>query len=305
MLLAAARFGRVFASRNGMSVSISGSTNLPQKWKTFERKFNKDCKNVLKTNGSALCHEMANYSLPTRANSQLTANGALSKYAQENQALAGVAFKSWDSKSAMFWLLSPYSNVADYVVKAQNFQFQSQVAQNLYNLKKFDLLKDFLLKKGFKQLGNNPSQEFVKDKAELGTFIQWKSQYKKGGKRGPYYVKDKSSIVKISNEKSLYNYASIVINGWLKASKDLGDALPAGAKRVVWPYGKGLGMGSATIKKSGSAGATMTISNQYYNLNGIFNSSVQQAVWKRRESIFNGDVKVFQQKMIAYWDSIP
>jgi hypothetical protein len=249
---------------------------------------------------------MAYHSMPPRANGLLTANQALSIYEKENKALAGVAFKPWDSKDAMFWLLSPYSNVADYVVKSTGFKFQSSVAENLFNLGKFDLLRDFLVKKGFKPMPDIPKPEFVQTKAELGTFIQWKSQYKKGGKRGPYYVKDKASITRISNEKSLNNYASIVINGWLAASKDLGDRVPAGVRKVNWKYGKGVGSGSASItRSSGWAGAKLTISNQYYNLNGIFTSSIQQAIWSRRMAIMDREVKDFFQKMIAYFDSMP
>ena len=233
LFMAGGSFARVFAGNNGISMRISGSTNLPAKFKRFKAKFTRESKDLLRLHGTALCHEMAMYSLPTRANTQLTANNAVQKYAQENQALASVAFKGWDSKDAMFWLLSPYTNVAQYVVTQQNFTFQSTVAQNLYNIGKFDLLRDFLIKKGFKPAGNIPTPEFVQQKAELGTFIQWKSQYKKGGKRGPYYVKDKASIIKIAQEGKVNNYASIVINGWLNASKDLGDVLPAGVQKDV------------------------------------------------------------------------
>ena len=306
LFMAGGRFARIFAStRNGVSIAVSGSTNLPKKMKALKAKFTKDARALLRSHGTALCHEMAMYSMPPRATSLLTANQALSKYGQENKALAGVAFKPWDSKDAMFWLLSPYSNVADYVVKSTGFTFQSNVAQNLFNLGKFDLLKDFLIRKGFKPMPDIPQQEFVQPKAELGTFIQWKTQYKKGGKRGPYYVKDKASITRISNEKSLNNYASLVINGWLKASKDLGDNVPAGVQRAKWRYGQSLGWGSASIKKSGQAGASLTMSNKYYNLNGIFKTSIQQAIWKRRENILNKEVKNFFDKMISYWDKTP
>jgi hypothetical protein len=307
LFLAGGRFARVFASnRSGISIRVSGSTDLPRRMKKLQTKFTRDAKALLRSNGTALCHEMAYYSMPPRANAMLTANQALNIYAQENQALAGVAFKSWDSKDAMFWLLSPYSNVADYVVKSTGFTFQSNVAQNLFNVGKFDLLRDFLIKKGFKPMPDIPKSEFVQPKAELGTFIQWKSQYKKGGKRGPYYVKDKASITRISNEKSLNNYASIVINGWLAASKALGDNVPSGVTKVKWRHGKGVGWGSASItRSSGWAGAKLTISNQYYNLNGIFKSSVQQAIWSRRMSIMDKEVKDFFKKMIAYFDSMP
>ena len=308
LIMAPTQFGTVWGtSKGGMQFSVSGTQNYDAKWKKLQREFNRNSKRLLQEQGSALCHEMARYSLPTKANTALTSNNALAVYAQENRALADVAFKPWESKGAIFWLMSPYSSVADYVVKSTNFKFTSNTAQNLFNVGKFDLLRDFLMKKGFTVPKNIPEPNFVVNQAELGTFINWKSQYKKlsGPKRGPYYVKDKASILKIANEKSLYNYASIVINGWLAAGRDLGNKLPSGVRPVTWPHGKGLGSGSAKIKKNGDAGHTMTISNQYYNLNGIFHSSIQQTIWKNRQAIMEQDVQALFQRMIKYYESLP
>ena len=306
--MAPTQFGTVWGtSKGGMQFSIRGTQNYEQKWEKLKKEFDKNSKKVLEENGSALCHEMARYSLPTRANTSLTANNALATYAQENKGLADVAFKPWESRSAIFWLMTPYSSVADYVIKSTNFKFTSSTAQNLFNVGKFDLLRDFLMKKGFSVPTKIPEPNFVVNQAELGTFINWKSQYKKvsGPKRGPYYVKDKASILKIANEKSLYNYASIVINGWLAAARGLGNKLPSGVRAVTWPYGKGLGSGSANIKKDGDAGYTMTIRNAYYNLNGIFNSSIQQTIWKNRNLKMDQEVQIMFQKMIKYYESLP
>jgi hypothetical protein len=308
MISSPTKFGTVLnTGKGGMQFSVSGTQNYDEKWKKFSTEFVRNAKQVLEEQGSALCHEMARYSLPTRANTALTANNALAVYAQENAALANVAFKPWESKGAIFWLMSPYSSVADYVVKSTNFKFTSNTAQNLFNIGNFDLLRNFLMKKGFTVPRNIPEPNFVVNQAELGTFINWKSQYKKasGPKRGPYYVKNKASISKMANEKSLYNYASIVINGWLAAGRDLGNKLPSGIRPVTWPHGKGLGSGRAQMQKNGENGYTMTISNRYYNLNGIFNSSIQQTIWKNRNSIMDREVQVMFQKMTKYYDSLP
>lgn len=300
-------FGKVWTSGGGgIQFAVSGSHNENERWGKLVQKFESDATSMLREQGSALCHEMARYSLPTRANTTLTANNALSIYESENKALAGIAFKPWDSRSAMFWLLSPYSDVADYVVKSSGFKFTSRNAQNLYNIQKFDLLRDFLKSKGFVPSKDIPDPSFVSEKAELGKFINWKSQYKKtsGKARGPYYVKDKASIQKIANEKSLYNYASIVINGWLAASKDLGNKLPSGVKFISWPYGKGLGSGRASVKRENETSISMTIINDYYNLNGIFNSSIQQTIWKNRNALIESEINKFFDKMVKYYNSI-
>jgi len=300
-------FGKVWTTgKGGIQFSVSGSQNENEKWDKFVKKFDSDATVFLREQGSALCHEMARYSLPTRANSSLTANNALTTYEAENKALAGVAFKSWDSRSAVFWLLSPYSDVADHVIKSSGFNFTSKTAQNLYDIKKFDLLRDFLKSKGFAPSKDIPDPSFVSDKAELGKFINWKTQYKKtsGKSRGPYYVKDKASIQKIASEKSLYNYASIVINGWLAAGRDLGNKVPSGVKIISWPYGKGLGSGRASIRREGETAVSMTITNDYYNLNGIFNSSIQQTIWKNRNALIELELKRFFDKMVKYYNSL-
>ena len=304
LIVAASRFGRVFVSRAGINMKLTGSTNVNAKWKMFINKFEKDSEHILRKNGCALCHEMADVSLPQKHRGLYTANDGHKKFGDENQALAGVAFKSWDSKNGMFWALSPYSNVAQYVIKRSGYQFKSPIAQNLSNIGKFDLLRAFLLKKGLVPSPQIPKAQFVKDKADLPTFIHWKSNYKKGGQRGPYYVRDKASISRMAREKGLYNYASIVINGWLAASKALGDTPPASVKKVVWGWGQGIGSGNGSIVKKGQGMTTMTISNDNYNLNGIFNSRVQQAVWNKRQKEIDSEVTRFFRTMAMYWDSI-
>ena len=305
LFVAPTRFVNVwYTSKGGFKFTVSGNNNIEVKWEMFLKEFHTKGREMLKEQGAALCHEMAKYSMPTRANTYITANDAIKKYAEENLALAGVAFKEWESKSAMFWILSPYSNVAEYVIKKSGFTFTSPQAQHLYNIKKYDLLRDFMLRKGFQMPENIPTPQFVSEKAELSTFIQWKSQYKKKTQRGPYYVRDKASITRIAQEKSIYNYASIVINGWLKASKAIGDKVPSGVQTIRWPYGQSLGWGTGQVRKVKEGVLTLTISNQYYNLNGIFNSPIQRAIWDRRMRLFEAEQEKFFQKMIQYWDSI-
>jgi hypothetical protein len=288
----------------GMTWGFNGNSNLDKKWKTFNRAFHSGAKKIFETNGAALCHELADLSLPKSTNTQLTANNALGKYERDNLALANVAFKTWDSKKDMFWMMSPYVNVKDYIVQKGLFKSAGPVAERLAQTRKYDMLDTYLRGKGYWTAWDVPKPEYVKDSADLGTFVQWKTQWKKGGQRGPYYVRDKASIDKISKEKSLYNYASIVINGWLKAAQGLGNKLPAGVRKVSWNYGKSVGWGFGKISaKKGIV--QMTFSNSYYNLNGIFYSAEQQKVWNYRMKNIDAETKVFFQDMTKKWNSIP
>ena len=288
----------------GMTMGMQGGGTLDKKWKIFKRAFHSGAKKILLDNGCGLCHELADLSLPTSKNKNITANNALIKYEKDNNALAGVAFKSWETKKDLFWMMSPYNNVKDYIVQKGLFKSAGPIAENLAKTRKYDLFDKYMRSKGYWTAYDVPKPEFVLDRAELGTFIQWKSQWKKGKQRGPYYVRDKASITKLSKEKSLYNYASIVINGWLAASRGLGDQIPAGVRKVTWSYGKGVGKGSGKIKvKDGIV--EMTISNDYYNLNGIFYSSEQQKVWNARMKNIEVQGKQFISDMDKKWNSIP
>lgn len=288
----------------GMTMGMAGGGSLHKKWNIFKRAFHKGAKKILLENGCGLCHELADLSLPKSTNTGLTANNALARYERENNALAGVAFKAWESKKDLFWIMSPYNNVKDYIIQKGLFKSAGPVAENLAKTRKYDLLDTYMRRKGYWTAYDVPKPAYVQDKAELGTFIQWKTQWKKGSNRGPYYVRDKASITKLSKEKSLYNYASIVINGWLSASHGLGDVLPAGIRKVTWIHGKGLGRGSGKLRtKEGIV--EMTISNDYYNLNGIFFSKGQQRVWNARMKNIETEGKRFLADMDKKWNSIP
>lgn len=301
----AAFIGRTMFSSSsaGISMTVTSSTNLTKALAMFFKEFSNRATTVLKVNGAGLCHEMAKYSLPTKANTALTANNALQVYAKENAALAGVAFKPWENRSPEFWFMSGYQSVSDYVMKRGN-KWQSPIHQNLAMIGRYDILNKLLARKGFQVPADAPSKKYVVDKADLGDFIKWKSQYKKNPNRKNYYVKDKSSITRIAQEKSLYNYASIVINGWLKAAKGLGSTLPSGVQKVQWPHGANLGWGKGSVKRIDRYTTQMTIRNDYANLNGIFNSATQQTVWNRRINIMNQETKKMFVDMERYWSSL-
>lgn len=289
----------------GMQFGVRVTGDSDKKWKQFNREFHKEATRIFTEQGSSLCWEMANISMPsTTRNPQLQANNALAVYERENKALANVAFKTWDSKKGIFWIMSDFNNVKDYIIQRGLFKTTNPVAQNLINLKKYDLLTAYLKNKGFYTAYDVPKSEFVADKAELGTFINWKRQWKQGGNRGPYYVKDKASIDKISREKSLYNYAGIVVNGWIKAAKGLGDKPVAGVRRVTARINPTVGGGSGKISKGRKGSVSMTISNDYYNLNGIFYTSYQQAVWKNRLNEMDVEVNKMFKHLENYWKSI-
>ena len=285
-----------------MSWSVTQHNNLPKAWALLLRKFYPSAETLLKTQGSSLCNELAKYSLPTRANSQLTANNAVQIYARENAALANVAFKPWESRSPEFWFMSGYINVTQHVMK-KGFNFKTIGSQRLASIGRWDLLEKLLLKRGFTVPDDAPSRKYVVDNAELGTFILWKSQYKKGGSKNKYYVKNVNSINIIANEGKTRNYASIVINGWIKAAKALGQ--PASGVQVInWPFGKGIGWGSASVKRDGRGKVVLQIENKYANLNNIFYGSIQQAIWNRRNKIMESEIKKLFSDLLNYWQSI-
>ena len=305
MQLTLLAFRRFTLSSNAgrMSWMVTQHNNLPKAWALLLRKFYPSADTLLKTQGTGLCHEMAKYSLPTRANTQLTANNAVQKYAQENAALANVAFKPWESRSPEFWFMSGYINVTQHVMQ-KGFKFKTNGSQNLASIGRWDLLEKLLLKRGFTVPDDAPSRAYVVEDAELSKFIQWKSQYKKGGSKKKYYVKNASTINKIENEKSLYNYASIVINGWTKAAKAIGGQVPSGVTVINWPHGRTIGWGSGSVKRDARGSVTLRIENKYANLNNIFDGSIQQAIWKRRTNIMESEIKKLFADLLNYWNSI-
>lgn len=302
----AAFIGRTLVrpSSFGVSFNVTSSTNITKALAMFFKEFSARAENILKVNGAGLCHEMAKYSMPTRANTALTANNALQVYAKENAALANVAYKPWENRSPEFWFMSGYQSVSDYVMKRGN-QWQSPVHQRLAMIGRYDILGKLLARKNFQVPQDAPSKSYVKDQAELSDFIRWKSRYKKNPKRQNYYVKDKASITKIAQEKSLMNYASIVLNGWLKAAKGLGNTLPSGVQQISWPsqYSK-LGWGQGSVVRVNRYTTRMTIKNEYANLNNIFNSPIQQSIWKRRLSIMDQDTVKMFKSMENYWTTL-
>lgn len=291
-------------SGGGFSMGLSAKNNLPKALVIFYREFEKRATDVLQTNGCGLCHEMAMHSMPVRAGAQLTANDAILKYAQENKALANVAYKPWENRSPEFWVMSGYISVADYVMKT-GVQFQNPIFQRLATAGRWSHLNTLMRSKGFVTPSDAPKARFVKDSAKLKDFIWWKSQYKKNPRTHNYYVKDKLSIVRMSNESSLNNYATIVINGWLKASKKLGNVLPSNVTFVRWTRGnQTLGWGDGKIKKVARGDVHMSIENKFANLNNIFYSSMQRNVFNKRMQIMDAETKKLFKDMVGFWNSI-
>lgn len=290
-------------SSGGNTISLSAKNNLPRALVLFLKEGEKRSTDLLKTNVCALCHEMAQVSMPTRANTALTANDALSIYEKENAALANVAFKPQVNRSVEFWVMSNFIPVAQYVMNT-GIQLKNPLYQRLAQQGKWAMIQQFMTRKGFTVPQDAPPKRYVKDKAELRDFISWKSKYKKNPRTHNYYVEDKSSIKKIEKEKSLYNYASIVLNGWLMASKQLGDVLPAGVRKINWPHGKSLGWGSGKIKRNARGHVTITIENKYANLNNIFYGSMQQSVFKRRMALMDSETKKMFKDLVAFWNSL-
>jgi hypothetical protein len=288
----------------GMQFGVQVTGDVDKKWKQFHREFHKQGRRIFSEQGSSLCWELAEVSFPSSTrNPQLTANNALSVYEKENKALANVAFKSWDSKKDMFWMMSDYMNVKQYIVQRGLFKTAGPAAENLAKIGRYDLLDKLLRKRGYYTAYDVPKPQFVMDKAQLGTFINWKRQWKQGRERGPYYVKDKASIDKISREKSLMNFAGIAINGWIKAAKALGDKPVSGVKRVMTPFNTTTGGGGGRITAKKGA-VSMTFYNDYYNLNGIFYQRHPQQIWKNRMSELDKEVRNMFTHLENYWKKI-
>ena len=289
-------------SGGGVTFDYSVKSNFPRALVIFYKEFETRAENILRVNGAGLCHEMAKHSMPPRATAALTAHNALQVFEKENKQLANVAFKPWENRSPEFWLMSGYQSVAQHVM-GKGISFKSPTHQRLASIGKWGLLTTLMQNKGFTTPNDAPKAKFVQDDAKLRDFIWWKSQYKKNPRTHNYYVKNKSTIQKVSNAKGLYTYASIVINGWLKAAKGLGKTLPSGVSPTTWPY-KTLGWGSGSVKKIERGHISMKIENKFADLNGIFNSSIQQAVWNKGIARMEADqIKLFRD-MPKFWNSI-
>jgi hypothetical protein len=294
----------IHTSSAGAGMTISTKNNFPRALVMFYQEFEKRSYDILQKNGCGLCHELARYSMPARnGGTPIQANDAVLKYAQENKALANVAYKPWENRSPEFWVMSGYYTVAEHVLKV-GLNFQNPTFQRLAGHGKWDLLYQLMVRKGFTEPQDAPKARFVKDSAKLRDFIWWKSQYKKNPRTHNYYVKDKNSILRMSNESSLNNYASIVINGWLNASKQLGDVVPSGVQFIKWRHGKGLGWGSGKIQKVERGHHSMKIENKFANMNGVFDSSIQQTMFRRRMQMLDADTKKLFKDMPDYWKSL-
>lgn len=291
----------------GVAWDLSVKSNKARALVTFYKEFDKRASKLLTEQSCALCHELAKYSMPVRANTTLTANDALVRYEQENAALAGVAFKPWENRSPEYWVMSGHLHVADYLVNQMGFKFQNPTHQRMAQSNQWGLLQTYMKGYGFRVPQDAVSAQFVKEDAELRDFIWWKSQYKKNPRTNMYYVKNKASIQKMASENrtKLMNYASIVIQGWLKASAQLGDQLPSGVKQIKWPYGKTLGWGSGELRNTSRGNISVKIENKFANLNNIFYGNIQQAIYKRRMAIIDAEVKKFFEDMRNFWNSLP
>jgi hypothetical protein len=278
-----------------------------KKFGIWKDKFEFHSRRLLTEQGCALCHELARYSMPVRANTQFTSEQARATLEKENAELAKIAFKPVTLKGPVFWLLAGHHDIADYVMKETGFAFKNETLKRWYNNGQYEILKSALIDwGGYKKPTKSeiPSSSSIIEEADYSKFVRWKSRYKKDGASKPFWVKREASIKKIQNEKSIYNYASICINGWLKASAKLGDKLPQGVRKITWNYGKGLGSGDMKIIKISDTHFKLTYSNKYGNLNGIFNGAVQQAIYRRRMAIASDEIKKLMKTMLKYWNTI-
>ena len=272
---------------------------------TIFKEFDIRARKLLTEQTCALCHELAMYSLPSRANTALTANDALGVYKRENAALANVAFKPWENRSPEYWAIQEHFGVASYLVNQMGFKFKNPTLQRLAQHNQWNLLFTYMKGYGFRRPQDAIPARNIKDDAELRDFIWWKSQYKQNPRTNMFYVKNKASIKKIEGEDSKYNYASIVIQGWLKASAQLGDQLPSGVKKVTWNIGKNLGWGSASVESPSRGVMTARLENKFANLNNIFHGAIQQAIFKRRMAILDAEAKKLSNDLQNLWNSIP
>jgi len=297
---------KTVGSKN-MSLTYKQIDKTGKKWSIWKQKFEFHARKLLTEQGCGLCHELARYSMPVRANTQLSSDQVKTMLAKENAELASIAFKPVTLKGPVFWLLSNHNEIADYVMKKTGFEFRNETLKRWHKNGQYEILKSALMDWGGYQRpkpNQVPDSSRILEEADYSKFVRWKTLYKKDGAAKHYWVKKEASIKKIQQEKSLYNYASICINGWLKASNKLGDKLPSGVRRISWPHGKNLGWGDMKLIKSSDTHFRLTFSNQYGNLNGIFNGTIQQAIYKRRASIANEEIKKLLKTMLTYWKTI-
>lgn len=297
---------KTVGSKN-MSITYKQIDKTGKKYQIWKDKFKFHAEKLLAEQGCALCHEMARYSMPVRANRQFSSDEAKNMLAKENAELANIAFKPVSLKSPAWWILAGYVDTAQYVMQTTGWKFNNETMSRWYKNGQYEILRGALVNwGGYKQPRGNqipPSSRMI-DEAEYSKFVKWKSVYKKEGAAKPYWVKSEASIKKVSQEKSLYNYASICINGWLKASAKLGHRLPSGVNKISWPYAKNLGSGDMKIKKLSDTHFVLTYSNRYGNLAGIFDGQVQQAIYKRRNTIAQQEISKLLKTMLKYWEKI-
>lgn len=278
-----------------------------QKYQIWKDIFQSHAEKLLAEQGCALCHEMAKYSMPVRANKQFSSDEAKRMLAKENEDLANIAFKPVSLKSPAWWILAGYVDTAQYVMQTTGWKFNNETMSRWYKNGQYEILRNALVNwGGYKQPSGKqiPPSSRMLDEADYPKFVKWKSVYKKEGAASPYWVKKEASIKKIAQERSLYNYASICINGWLKASAKLGDRLPSGVNKVSWPYAKNLGSGTMEIKKLADTHFRLTYSNRHGNLAGIFEGQVQQAIYNRRNAIAQQEISKLLKTMLKYWEKI-
>jgi hypothetical protein len=297
---------KTIGSRN-MSITYKQIDKTGKKYEIWKDKFKFHAEKLLTEQGCALCHEMAKYSMPVRANSQFSSDTARSMLAKENADLANIAFKPVSLKSPAWWILAGYVDIAQYVMQTTGWKFNNETMNRWYKNGQYEILRGALVNwGGYKQPRGDqiPSSSRMLDEAEYSKFVRWKSVYKKEGAAKHYWVKKEASIKKVAQEKSLYNYASICINGWLKASAKLGDKLPSGVSKVSWPYAKNLGSGNMKINKLSDTHFRLTYYNRHGNLAGIFDGQVQQAIYKRRNDIAQQEISKLLKTMLKYWEKI-
>lgn len=297
---------KTVGSKN-VSLTYKQIDKTGKKWSVWKDKFDFHARKIMTEQGCGLCHELARYSMPVRANAQLTSEQVQSMLIKENTELANIAFKPVTLKGPVFWLLSNHNDIADYVMKATGFEFQNETLKRWHKNGQYEILKSALMDWGGYQRpkpNQIPDSSRILEEADYSKFVRWKSLYKKEGAAKHYWVKKEASIKKIQEQKSLYNYASLCINGWLKASQKMGDKLPAGVKKISWNYAKNVGWGDMKLNKVSDLHFRLTFSNKYGNLNGIFNGNVQQAIYNRRASIAKEEIQKFLKTMLKYWKTI-
>lgn len=299
---------RSTASRNKFfDMKYTQKDNLDKKYQVWLREFQVKGKELLTQQGCSLFHELARYSMPVRANKQLTSDEAIKQLQKENMELAHIAFTPVTKFGVSWWILRNHYSIAEFVARKTGFKYESETLNRWFKNGQYEILKGALMDWGGHKRPSSssiPKDSQILDSADYSKFVKWKSLYKKEKTGKRYYVKNEASIQKIAQEKSIYNYASIVINGWLKASRLLGDRLDSGVRKINWPYGKSLGDGGATIKFINPVHIQLMFYNSYGNLNGIYNSQIQQTIVQRRTAIMEQRIKEFLDNMISLYNRI-